>query len=375
MPSVVPATSALFITGLVAVLVAAFFNRRFILGTALVVFVGSYKLQLFWSYFADNVHGLLISSMLLVLAINFRFVCQQRVSPRNRDWMLAVTSALVIGSIRTARGDCLPLAVSIVLLYLISGQRWYRRIGLSLAFVGSLLLVSTSFDVYFMYKLRQSQNFITSVGGKIYGSGYTLHHSFWHPVAAGLGDFGTDRGFTWDDGSTYRLGLDRVNQVMGRRFVIEQYYFVEPLMKPEQWIKPEALPEYDQAVGEVVVNTIREHPLWYLTILYKRAKLLLQSMRDIRVGLSLGEVSLPFTPWLLPVVLVVGVLLKKLDYLKLILLAAPTAFIPIFIYSGHGTAFLSIVHLVVGAVLVEAAVLVAARLGSRVWSKLSPSAG
>jgi hypothetical protein len=162
---------------------------------------------------------------------------------------------------------------------------------------------------------------------------------------------------------------------MGRRFVIEQYYFVEPLMKPEQWIKPEALPEYDQAVGEVVVNTIREHPLWYLTILYKRAKLLLQSMRDIRVGLSLGEVSLPFTPWLLPVVLVVGVLLKKLDYLKLILLAAPTAFIPIFIYSGHGTAFLSIVHLVVGAVLVEAAVLVAARLGSRVWSKLSPSAG
>lgn len=367
-PSVIVATSLIFMMGLVAILAASFAHRRFLLGLALVVFVGSYKKQLLWAYFADNIQGLLISTTLLLLALNFRFVCQRYVAPLKIDWIVATLSAALICFIRTARGDVLPLAASILCVYLLSGQRWFRRLALSAVFVFTLVLVSKSLDAYFDYKSRQSRAFITSVGGKIFAGEPNLYHSFWHPIAAGLGDYGMDRGFAWDDVATYQLALPKVNQRMDRHFVVDHYFFVEPSMAPEQWLKPETLREYDETLRDIVVTTVQEHPKWYLDILVKRVAALLASMDHIRVGWASGEVSMPFSPWLILVMALLSVILRRFDYLKLLLFVAPTAFVPVFIYSGYGTVFLSVIHLIVGAVLLEASIVIVFSLYKKLGS-------
>jgi hypothetical protein len=238
-------------------------------------------------------------------------------------------------------------------MYLLSGQRWYRRVALSAVFVCALTLLGRSFDAYFTHKSRESQAFITSVGGTIYAGGPELHHSFWHPFAAGLGDYGFDRGFAWDDGVTYTLALPQVNKKMGRNFLVDHYFFLEPSLPPEQWLKPETVREYDEILRTIVLDTIRENPMWYVNILYKRLVALLESVTRIRIGWGSTEVFIPFSPWFIPIAIALSVIVRRFEYLKLLLFVAPTAFIPIFIYGGGGTVLLSIIHLVVVAVLVE----------------------
>lgn len=364
-PSMILATSAAFIVSLVGMLAAAFLHRRVLLGITIILLVGSYKIQLFWAYFINNIHGFLITTTLLLLAVNFRFVCQRNVPPLFRDWIIALVSGVTLACVRTARGDALPLIGGIVLVYLLSGQRLRRSVLLSVTAVSSLLIVSRSFDAYFEFKSRQSRAFITSVGGTIYASEPKLQHSFWHPFAAGLGDFGRDRGFLWEDGVIYKMALPQLNQKMGRNFSVEGYHFVEPSMRPEQYLKPETMKEYEEVLQEIVLTTIKNNPEWYLTILKKRIILLLTSMQKIRIGWSTGEILLPFSPWIILLAVLLSGFLKRFEHYKLLLFVLPTAFIPIVIFSGLGTVNFSIIHLMVAAIIVESLWLMSVAIVSR----------
>ncbi len=77
----------------------------------------------------------------------------------------------------------------------------------------------------------------------------------------------------------------------------------------------------------MVLDTIRANPMLYVNILYKRLVALLESVTRIRIRWGSTGVLIPLSPWFIPVAIALGVMVRRLEYLKLLLFVAPTALV------------------------------------------------
>lgn len=350
----IPATAFLFKLSLIGLLAAAFLTRSYLLGMVLVLLCGSYSTQLYEVYGRDSVLSVALSCCLILLALNFRFVCSKSAKSSRWDWMLAAISGLVLGLGAVIRGECLPIALSVIGLYLISGQRFVRMALMCVVFVSSLLLTRKGFEVYFDFKVNEAHQFVLNHGGTI-RTGETLrHHPFWHAIAAGLGDFGKDAGFVWEDRALYSLALPAINKKLGRNYSLQGYYYVEPGSPEQQWVRAETLPEYSQFMREMVLSKISSDPWWYAKILKQRIITIASAWSSVCVQWGRGDIRLPQVTWLFIPLIVACVMMKRSGYLKLIAFSLPTCFIPLFVTSIGGAHNYSIVHLLVVAAGLDA---------------------
>lgn len=367
-PSTIRATSFIFKLSLISIIAAAFILKRYFLGVTLVLLLGSYRFQLFEAYFRNNILSISISCCILLLALNLRFMNRSSSREWSGDWGIALLSGFTLALAAAVRGDVLPMAVSVLGVYLVSGQRIKRTLALCGVFLFTLLATNKGFEIYFQNKVKEANQFVVAAGGTLHGGTALAHHPIWHPILAGWGDFGTDRGFVWDDRAIFQMALPHVNRKYNYNFEFRDYHYVEPGMAEHEWVKPETTQEYSDVTRELVISTIKSNPWWFLEILKKRIQKLPSSFSTARITWSGGDYSFPLSKWIFLPILLACLMLRRLDSLKLVAFSLPTCFVPVFITSVQGTPNYAIPHLIAAAVCLDACVFLAYQAWLKVCS-------
>src|SRR5260221_10132100 len=76
---------------------------------------------------------------------------------------------------------------------------WAFRGSLVAAFFAAFIGVGSAWTSWFEYKQEQVDFYLHAVGGHPFPGPIRMYHHFWHPVWCGLGDFGDDKGYKWED--------------------------------------------------------------------------------------------------------------------------------------------------------------------------------
>jgi hypothetical protein len=176
----------------------------------------------------------------------------------------------------------------------------------------------------------------------------------WHAVWCGLGDFGSERGFEWDDRAGHRFGIPIVNQKYGTDYQLTPGgRLLTNTYPPQNFypIYPVQIQEYLDVVRDAVLTEIKSDPVWYAGIIMKRIGLTLNKFVPVRVTVGSFWVDFPFSPWLLFPYAVYVIYRREWEQAKLLVFFAPLSLVAILIYSGVGFTFLTLAHLVLFALL------------------------
>jgi hypothetical protein len=179
-----------------------------------------------------------------------------------------------------------------------------------------------------------------------------LNHEIWHAVYCGLGDFGGDRGFEWDDRAAFRWATtkDPVTNPKPLPYHYRDGYYFEETWDGVNHIAPTDLPEYNHLVRDRLLNIVRGDPLWYSRILLQRAGAILGKATPATLSIGVVQQRLPGVGWLLVPLLLLVCLLRRGFEAKLILFTLPLSATALLVYSGGGTTNYGIAHLLALAV-------------------------
>lgn len=323
------------------------------LAAALVLLLGSNPFQLQEIYNRSNIFSWTITVAIVSLA--FQLGCL--LEPEAKTARLPLSSVILgilLGSMRQVRSEtCLiaaSIAVSFLLLRRLSKAQRVLRIAVM---VGALMLTQMGWKAYFHGKVAQAEAACRAWGGRPYSGPRDDNHALWHPLWCGLGDYGSDRGYVWDDRAPWRYAqpLLREQYHIEVEFDASGYYLTS--VWDDQPAYPKVMtdiPQYEGLIRAKVVGDITQNPLWMGSILLRRINRIIRETTPVRATVGGYSLPLPFTGLLcLPLLLV---LVASRNRLALpILFVIPTSLVSLLIYSGRGTCFYSIYHLVAAAVV------------------------
>jgi hypothetical protein len=357
--SVVQLDASLFIMALLAVLWAFWAQDRLLLGCLIVLLVGSDPFQR-EQVMQENIFSLPITFALFALAVNIGWVTG------NIRWKTAVCVALISGiALATARDIRAEAAMSIVALpivYLtVPRVAWSRRWALVGILIGSYVTTSVGWNLFWNHKVAQAQQWVADHGGHPYYGYRTNHHTLWHVLWEGMGDFDTRFGYAWDDRKAFAYAAPILRSAYGLNITYTKGYHSDQ-MYPDgyYWISLEDLPEYTALMRNTVLHDVTHHPIWYAKILLKRIRAILCDCVPVTVAVLRWTVHDPFRVYLIPLAWPFLIWRRKWAELKIILISLTLSLTPLLIYSGGGTIYWSIFHLVTIAILIDWAIRVAA---------------
>lgn len=348
-----PFHTQLFRVALYAVFAAFWWIRQPLLGAFIVLFVGSHPAQLYAVYAQEDVHGWTITTALLLLALHVPLM-----KDRTGWWKalgVAALSGVLLASVRTIRSEPTPMLVAAAFVYLTLDARWRLRVTATATLAATFLLATAAWTSWFRHKFDEARAVVARAGGHPYPSTYVNYHEFWHPVWCGLGDFDTKYGYKWDDRAAYTFA---------EPILREKYGVTVPPRRPHRYwsdaywddakqyrMKTCELPHYYDIVRDKVLKDIRHDPVWYLQILGKRVGRIVTQVTPLRVAVASLKWSVHWTGW--TAIALAGLLgyLRAQFLLKLLLFTVPTSAVAFVIFSGRGTTYLAIYHLVAAAIL------------------------
>jgi len=114
-------------------------------------------------------------------------------------------------------------------------------------------------------------------------------------------------------------------------------------------ILPYGLPLYEEVIRDKVLEDIAQDPLWYIGILGKRLSRLLTEFTPIRLSLLDSWITIPSIGFLFIPMVLFSVVGRRFFETGLLMFTLPTCFTALFIYSGRGTIFYGVFHLIAGA--------------------------
>ena len=359
------ANGAAWVLALLA-LYFAFWNAGYaLLGAVLVVLLGSNPFQVSEVYGRNNVFSWVITTGVLMLALHVPVLRDRRPSALYIG-LVPVVAGLLLGTIRHIRTEPVVVAVSVALAYLTASALRPRTRALMVGMLAvSFWASSAGWTAYFDAKFREAYAKVKAVGGHPYDGPQHVYHMVWHALWCGLGDFDTRYGYEWSDakGMAYALPI-----MKARGFVAEGYPMIEParyssLTLEVYWDRarkyprtPFEVPEYTDVIREKVVHDITHDPGWYVTILGKRIwRILTTATPPSLAPTGSRQASLPASPvWgFLP--LAVAPFLVRARHrllLKTLVFLAPLASTALVVYSGEGTVYYSVMHLVAFGIVV-----------------------
>lgn len=329
------------------------------LGAILVLVLGSNPFQVSEVYARNNVFGWVITTALLVLGLHLPLLGERRPS-RAYLWSLPLLAGLLLATVRQIRTEPALIGVSGAAAYLTAAFLSRRE---RLAMVALLAVAygggTQAWQGYFDAKFREAYRVVKAAGGHPYDGPRQSSHFVWHALWCGLGDFDTRHGHVWDDLAAKDWALPIMQQ---RGFKAEGYPALEAqnfdsLTLGVYWDRdrryartPFETPEYTAVVRESVLHDVSGDPSWYFAILAKRLLRILTEVTSpsLAVGSRPGF-SLPAGPLWGLLTLPVGALLvrsRSTFLLKALLFTLPLGLTALLVYSGGGTVYYGIVHLV-----------------------------
>ena len=214
---------------------------------------------------------------------------------------------------------------------------------------------SQAWTGYWSRGFERSAAFVSQAGGQAFCGGHGYNHALWHAVFCGLGDFGGDKGFAWDDRAAFRWATtpEATTNPRPLPYHYRGGYYLEETHDGIHPIAPTDLPEYNRLVRDRVMSVVRADPLWYAGIVLRRIGAILGHATPAALTIGVAQLLAPGIGWLLvPILLVLG-FLKRAFEVKLILFTLPLSAVALLVYSGCGMTAYGIAHLIALAVALD----------------------
>ena len=352
--SATPFNEALFVGSLIAAWWAFWRERRALLGGLVVLFVGSNPFQILETYLRPNIFSVPISVALLALAACLPYLSGRRGADA-RAWITALVAGIALATFREIRMEAAIMAVAVVATWLTMRAPWSRRLGLAALFVVALAATGKAWASYWSHGFERSARVVEKAGGRVFSGRHSLNHEVWHAVYCGLGDFGGDKGFQWDDRLAFRWAttLDPATNPKPIPYTYRDGYYFEETYDAVHPIAPTDLPEYNHLVRDRVLRVVREDPLWYARVLLQRVGTVLGRATPAAITVGVAQLRLPGAGWLLVPLLVLLLVRRRAFEAKLVAFALPLSAVALAVYSGRGMTNYGIAHLIALAVALD----------------------
>ena len=353
---------ALFIASLAAVYLMSWYVNRPVFGTLFVLLVGSNPFQLYEAYRHENVFSWPITALCFMLALALPLLVKPRISIA-----YAVGAAIVAGAFASTlaqiRPEPITLLGGVAFAFLGATSLALRvRLGLVGLLVVTAALGARAWNAYFDGKFEEAARVVAASGGRVLSGHRDHYHVFWHPIWCGLGDFGQDHGYDWNDSAA----LAYAQPILRARYGQELPWWWGVQGKEEHdrtaddfvdagrtyYRIPYNTPHYDEVIRDKVLGDIRHDPMWYAGVLGRRARRLLTETTRPQVTLSPGVMlPLPFSGVLVvPFALALGLFRRWAD-LKILLFSCAGSVPALLVFSGRGMTHYSVYHLCALALL------------------------
>jgi hypothetical protein len=356
-PSIRTANAAGFVLGLWGVFAALWWLRRPTLAVILVAILGSNPFQLYATYFQQNVFAWPINAMLLALAVNLPLF--DGAARRSKlPWAIALTTGLLLATLRTVRSEPAALVGSAVMVYaLMQGAPWWKRAGMIVVLLASFGLATRAYGRHFVRQTERVNAMVAARGGVPYYGPVEPYHEFWHPVWCGLGDFDGTHGYKWDDLEAYKYAFPLMRQRADVQRGLNRFAWAQPVFFDSDARYPmffSEAPGYHEIIRDKVLKDIRENPRWYREILRNRVDRVLTTTTPVSVSAGDRAWRLDSEKWGLFWIGCALYFLARRDgfALKLLLFSAPLSATALLIYSGGGLTMYSCAHLFAAALFV-----------------------
>jgi hypothetical protein len=311
---------------------------RFILGAITVLTVNLTPFFLYEVYLNENVFYLLACGFFIIISLNIKLLFGKRYNNVIYPSILIFISSLIIAFFSEIRGETLIVLGSLILMIIFSKYlKLKEKILLLVIAIVSTIMVKKSIKFYFENLFTETYKLVEESNGHVYTGKRISGHRFWHPVFCGLGDFGKEKGYEWNDRVAYEYALPILNSKYNLdlkyskdKLHLDNYYDKDSLY----YVKFDDLDEYEAIMKEKVVNDIKQDPIWFSKVLLNRI------IRTLNISLPFK-----FFGWLSVHFLLLLLYIKEYEYLTYILSSFPLLFTQIFIYSGDGTTYNSLFSL------------------------------
>jgi len=323
-----------FLISLLILYSGFWFVRKPSCGLFIVVLINLTPFYLFEVFVNQNIFGLLGSTFFMVMGINmFLFFSEKK--DLFKVFFLSILTGAIIGFFSEFRNEISIVLLTLIFIYLLLNNfRFYVRIILSfiafISFSSTKKVMRSHFDT----KFQKTIELVGEHGGHVYNGAKINGHNFWHPLFCGLGDFDTKYGYEWNDLIAYKYAIPELNEKYNMnlkyrpgQYHLDQYY--DDARK--YYIKPEELNHYETVMKDKVLSDIKNDPLWYLEIIWKR---IIRVLTKTLPYSYLGFVAIPLLYYLFEQ--------KKWHWIKLIIVSLPLSATSIIIYSGRGTTYNSV---------------------------------
>jgi len=351
---------ALGLASLLAIFISFGLLGHRLLGSLLVILIGSDPFILADLYARNNVFAYGVPSMLLLLALNAPLVLG-----RWRGWgglAAAFASGVFAACAREVRTEAALGVFAVAAGYLLAPAPWRRRLALLAVLAAALVGTSQLWALHWERSLEQARRLVIAAGGTPWNAAWNRHHTVWHPLWCGLGDFDQKYGYVWDDREAFRASIPELNRRFGTSYTIRPGGYDLELRHPtppgapkkgvQYFLRPETLPEYAIVVRDKILGDISRDPLWYATILAKRVARVLSETTPVRLAAGPWKLDVPFTGWLLLPALAALLALRSWSQLILLGYALTTSLTALLVYSGWGLTYASTYHLFLFALIV-----------------------
>jgi len=257
--------------------------------------------------------------------------------------------------------------------YLLARGTWTRRLALVAGFLVAGALTARAWTGYWNHTFTRAEAFVAKAGGQVFRAPIGTHHAIWHAIYCGLGDYGGDRGYSWDDEEAFHWATTRdpVTNPVPLPYHYEDGYYLKETYDGIHHIAPTDLPAYNRLVRARVLNDIRRHPGWYAGILGQRVLAVMRDATPAALAVGPWTLAVPGAGWLLLPVLVLALWRRAMFHALLIAFALPLSAVAVLVYSGKGMTFYGIAHLVAIAAAVD---LLVRSLASRARRGAAPAA-
>jgi len=334
-------------------------NHRKVLALPLIAVLGSNPFQLYHIHIETNVWSYPIQVAGLMLALCAPLLLGR--GPRIWHFAIPCVAGVFLASFREVRTEPALLIASVVLACLWAPGTWRRRAGLVVLLLSVAFATGQIWSAYWNAKIDTAVEVVEAAGGRAHKGSWNLHHSLWHPIWFGLGDFGQDKGYQHTDQAAYRFAIPILNARYGTKYKLDGWFFKNE-GKTDHVTKPETLPEYQLVLRDKILGDIRESPGWYLSILMKRSQRIFNHTTPVRLAFGSSYLKIPFTAWIALPLLGSLLALRRWEEVKLLLFYTPTSLPAFLMIADRGYLNPSAFHLVAFALVATWAFLATLRV-------------